>query len=225
MILKPIRLATLYFALLLIPENGTAQESAKPQKINGIVRSKTSTIYFEDFGFENNRFKGDIRSNISGSKYIFHLKNGQEELEGEIIDKLSKFSVDLKYKGNKIQGQINRSTNHTKDKWDIHVFEHNLSGTVVHNAMKTVDTYNLGYDNRKITGTIHKKMNTLVYDLLFDKKKISGTMSYNASTVKHTYNLKAEELAEDEFIVFLFIESIKLMNERIAEIDDFQGNE
>ncbi len=46
-------------------------------------------------------------------------------------------------------------------------------------------------------------------------------MAYNISTVKHTYSLQAEELTEDEFVVFLFIESIKLMNERIAEIDDF----
>ena len=219
MTLKTLGIVALYFCLVLIPESATAQE------INGIVKSKTSTIHFEGFGFENTRFDGEIHSNLAGSKYIFDLKNEQDVLEGEIIDKLSKFNVDLNYKGKKIGGQIKRSTNHTKDEWDIQFFEHNLSGTVVHNAMQTRDTYHLSYDNRKITGTIYKKLNTLVYDLLLDNKKITGSMSFNVTTVKHTYSLKAEELTEDEFVVFLFIESIKLINERIAEIDDFQAND
>ena len=90
--------------------------------------------------------------------------------------------------------------------------------------MNTVDTYDLSYGNRKIEGTIRKKINTLVYDLMFNKKKVSGTMSFNATTVKHTYNLTAEELTEDEFVVLLFIESIKLINERIDDIDNFQDN-
>jgi hypothetical protein len=219
MTLKTLGIVALYFCSVLIPKSATAQV------INGIVKSKTSTIYFEDFGFENTRFDGKIHSNLSGSKYTIHLKNEQDILEGEIIDKHSKFSVDLNYKGNKIKGEIKRSTNHKKDEWGLQFFEHNLSGTVVHNAMKTVDTYDLSYDNRKITGTIRKKMNTLVYDLLLDKKKVTGSMSLNVTTVKHTYSLKAEELTEDEFVVLLFIESIKLMNERIADIDDFQGND
>jgi len=203
----------------MISEKGIAQE------INGIVKSKTANTYFDNWGFDSIRFNGEINSNIAGSKYTIHLKNGEEELQGTITDKFSKFKVDLKYKNKPIQGQIKRSTNHTKDEWDIQIFSEKLSGTVVHNSMKTVDTYNLSYGDKNITGSIHKKLNTLVYDLLFGAKKISGSMSYNASTVKHTYSLNAEELTEDEFVVLLFIESIKLINERITEIDEFQGNE
>ena len=216
--LKILILAIFHFTLFIIPEIGVAQE------INGIVKSKTSTIYFEDFGLENIFFNGEIHSNISGSKYTVNLKNDQEEFEGIITDKLSKFNVDLNFKSNKIEGQIKRSTNHTKDEWDIQFFGQNLSGTVIHNAMNTVDTYDLSYGNSKIEGTIRKKINTLVYDLMFNKKKVSGTMSLNATAVKHTYNLTAEELTEDEFVVLLFIESIKLINERIDDIDNFQDN-
>lgn len=50
-------------------------------------------------------------------------------------------------------------------------------------------------------------------------------MSLNATTVKNTYKLTKEELTEEGFFVFLFIESIKLINERINDIDDFQDNE
>ena len=49
-------------------------------------------------------------------------------------------------------------------------------------------------------------------------------MAYNISTVKHTYDLMAEDLTEDEFMVFFFIESINLFNERVDEIDEFQDN-
>lgn len=218
MILKTLGIVALYFSLLLIPESGTAQE------INGIVRSETSTIYFEGFGFESTRFDGEIHSNISGSKYTIHLKNDQDVLEGEIKDKWVKFIVDLQFKDHEIKGEINENLNGTKDTWDLQFLEHKLTGTVSHNLVGTTDTYDLSYDNRKITGKIHEKLNSIEYDLLFDKKKILGSMAYNISTVKHTYSLKAEELTEDEFLVLLFIESIKLMNERIAEIDDFQGN-
>ena len=216
---KNLGLTILCFALLIIPAIGVSQG------INGIVKSKTSTIYFEDFGLENILFNGEIHSNISGSKYTVNLKNDQKEFEGLITDKLSKFNVKLKFKGNKIEGEIKRSTNHTKDEWDIQFFGQNLRGTVIHNAMNTMDTYDLSYGNGKIEGTIGKKINTLVYDLMFNRKKVSGTMSLNATTVKHTYKLTAEELTEEEFLVFLFIESIKLINERIDDIDDFQGNE
>ncbi len=219
MTIKKLGIGALYFCLVLIPGSGAAQE------INGIVKSKTSTIYFEDFGFENTRFDGEIHSNISGSKYTIHLKNEQDVLEGEIIDKLSKFSVDLNYKGNEIKGEIKENLTGTKDTWDLQFLEHKLIGTVSHSLVGTTDTYNLSYNNRKITGKIHEKLNSIVYELLFDTKKISGSMAYNISTVKHTYSLQAEELTEDEFVVFLFIESIKLMNERIAEIDDFQDND
>lgn len=217
--IKILGLSILHLALLIIPEIGAAQE------INGIVKSKTSTIYFEDFGSEKISFNGEIHSNISGSEYILNLKNDDEEFKGVITDKLSRFNVDLNYKSNKIEGQIIRSTNHTKDEWDIQFFGQNLNGTVVHNAMNTVDTYDLNYGNRKIEGTISKKINTLDYDLMFNEKKISGNMSLNVTTVKHSYNLVAEELTEDEFVVLLFIESIKLINERADDIDDFQGNE
>lgn len=60
---------------------------------------------------------------------------------------------------------------------------------------------------------------------MFNKKKASGAMSLNATTVKNTYKLTTEELTEEVFFVFLFIESIKLINERINDIDDFQDNE
>jgi len=209
----------LYVAILIIPAIGIAQG------ISGIVKSKTSTIYFEDFGLENSLFNGEIHSNLSGSKYTVNLKNDQKGLEGIITDKLSKFNVDLKFNNNKIEGQIKRSTNHTKDQWDIQFFGKHLRGTVVHNAMNTTDTYDLSYENGKIVGTISKHMNTLVYDLTFNKKKVSGTMSRNATAVKHTYNLTTEALTEEEFVVLLFIESIKLINERIDDIDDFQDNE
>ena len=217
--LKTLGFAALCFCLLLTPEKGTAQE------ITGTVRANNSTINFEEFGSENKRFNGEIRSNLLGSKYTFHLKNGQEELEGEIMDKLSQFNVDLTYKGNTIEGQIKQSPNNTKDEWDIQFLGHKLTGRVVHNAMGTADTYDLSYNNKKITGKIHKNINTLAYDLQFGEKKVSGKMSYNISTVKHTYNLKAEELTDDEFLVLVFIESIKLMNELITDIEEFQSND
>tara|TARA_B100000809_G_C14971972_1_gene471278 strand:- start:244 stop:903 length:660 start_codon:yes stop_codon:yes gene_type:complete len=215
--LKTLSIVAFYFFLMLIPESGTAQE------INGIVKSKTSTIYFEGFGFENTLFNGEIHSNISGLKYTIHLKNEQDVLEGEVLDKLSKFSVDLNYKGKEIKGEIHKNLTGTKDTWDLQFLEHKLTGTVIYNLVGTTCTYNLSYDNIKITGEIHEKLNSIEYDLLFDTKKITGSMTTNFTGVKHTYRLEAEELSEDEFVVFLFIESIKLMNERIAEIDDFQN--
>lgn len=216
--LKIFGLITLLLCLLVLPNNGVAQE------INGIVKSKTSTIFFEGFGIDNMRFSGEIHSNIPGTKYMVNLAYDQEKFEGVITDKLSKFNVDLSYKNNKIEGEIKRSPNHTKDYWAIQLFEKNLNGTVIHNAMNTVDTYNLSYGNEKIEGTIHKKMNTLVYDLMINQKKVSGSMSFNATSVIHTYNLTAGGLSEDEFMVLFFIESIKLLNEHIHDIDDFQGN-
>lgn len=153
---KKIGLTILCFSLLLIPAIG------KSQGINGIVKSKTSTINFEYFGLENNLFNGEIHSNISGSKYTVNLKNDQKEFEGAITDKFSKFNVNLKFKGNNIEGEINRSTNHTKDEWDIQFFGQNLRGTVIHNTMNTMETYDLSYGNGKIEGTIGKKINTLV---------------------------------------------------------------
>lgn len=189
------------------------------------MKSKTSTFYFQGFGFENTRFDGEIHSNISGSKYTIHLKNEQNVLEGEAKDKSLKFIVDLRFKGYEIKGEINKSLTETKDTWDFQFLEYKLTGTVSHNLAGTTNTYNLSYGDRKITGKIHEKLNSIMYELLFDTKKISGSMTYNISTVKHTYNLQAEELTEDEFVVFLFIESMKLINERIAEIDDFQDND
>lgn len=219
MALKTLGIAVLYFFLLLIPEIGTAQE------INGIVKSKTSTIHFEGFGFENTRFDGEIHSNISGSKYKVHLKNKQDVLEGEIIDKFSKFNVDLNYKGKKIKGQIHENLAETKDTWDLQFLEHKLTGTVSHDLSGTTDTYNLSYNNGEISGTIHEKLNnTFTYNLLINKKMITGNMSLNITSVKHTYKLKSEKLTEDEFVVLLFIETIKLINERIDDVDDFQRN-
>lgn len=218
-ILKTIALAIVHFTLFVIPRIGIAQE------ITGTVKSKSSTIYFEDFGLEKNIFNGKIHSNLTGSKYTISLNNEKEEFEGVITNKFSTFGVNLSYKNKKIEGQIKKSTNHTKSEWDIDFFGKDLNGTVVHNAMNTADTYNLSYENKKITGTIQKKMNTLVYDLTLDKRKISGIMSLNATSVKHSYSLMTEQLTEDELILVLFIESIKLMNERIDDIDKFQGND
>jgi hypothetical protein len=217
--LKTLKLAVLYFALLLIPKNTAAQE------ITGTVRSKSSTIYFEDFGTETIRFNGEIRSNLSGSKYTVRLKNGKNELEGEITDKLSKINVNLSYKGKKIEGEIKRSTNNTKDQWDIEFLGHSLEGIVVYNAMGTASTYDFKYDANTVSGKIHKNLNTLVYDLALSEKKVSGKMSYNVSAVKHTYSLSAEDLSEDDIVLLLFMESNKLINEHIADIDDFQGND
>ena len=219
MILKIIGLTIVHFALLVIPRIGLAQE------INGTVKSKSSTISFEDFGLKNKLFNGDIHSNLTGSKYTITLSREQEKLEGIITNKFSSFGVKLSYDNKKIDGQIKRSTNHTRDDWDIDFFGNKLNGTVVHNAKNTADTYNLRYGTIKLTGTIHKKMNTLVYDLILNKKKITGIMSLNATAVKHSYSLMTEELTDDEYILFIFIESIKLMNERIDDIDDFQGND
>lgn len=214
--LKILGLVILHLSLLIVPEIGEAQQ------INGTVRSKSSTIYFEDFGFESFHFNGEIESNFTGSKYTFLLKNGDQELKGEISDKLSKFGVNLSYKNKNIEGQIKRNPNHTADHWDVQFFGQKLSGTVGHNMANTKDTYDLIYGDKPIVGKIYLKLNSLVYDLQFGQKNISGTMAYNVSTVKHTYNLIAEDLTEDEFMVLVFIESIKLMNEHIDEIDDFQ---
>jgi hypothetical protein len=217
--IKIIGLAIVYFAILVIPRIGLAQE------INGTVKSKSSTISFEDFGSAGHIFNGEIHSNLTGSKYTINLSSEQEKLEGIITNKFSSFGVKLSYKNRNIDGQIKRSTNHTRDDWDIDFFGNKLNGTVVHNAMNKADTYNLSYGTIKLTGTIHKKMNTLVYDLMLNKKKITGIMSLNATAVKHSYSLMTEQLTDDEYILFLFIESIKLMNERIDDIDDFQGND
>lgn len=216
--LKTLSLISILTILLAMSEVGIAQE------INGLVKSKSSTIYFEGFGSDKLSFDGEIHSNLTGSTYKVDLKNGTDELEGEISDKFSKFTVDLDYKNQQIEGTIKRSPNGTKDEWDIDFFDQNLSGTVTHNAMKTVDTYKLSYGNQELSGTIGKKMGTLAYDLSLGNKKIGGSMAYGVSTTKHSYNLKAENLSEDEFMLLLFVETIKLLNEQIDDIDEFQGN-
>lgn len=208
----------LYFTLLLLPFIGNAQD------ISGIVNSKTSTIFFEDFAYNDTHFNGEIHSNIAGSKYTVKLKNGQESLEGVITDKFAKFKLNLSYKGNIISGEIKQSTNDTKDRWDVLFMGKSLNGTVYYNPLKTVSTYELNYGESKIEGTISQHMNKLVYDLRFDAKKLTGSMSYNVSTVKHTYELNTEDLSEDEFLVFFLIESIKLLNEHINDIEEFQEN-
>ncbi|WP_075603708.1 hypothetical protein [Saccharicrinis aurantiacus] len=195
------------------------------QQIHGIVKSKTSTIHFEEFSYGENQLQGDIHSNLSGTKYTVNMHNGSKKLEGVIKDKYAKFSVDLSYNDSKIEGEIKRSTNGTKDVWDVNVLNKKLSGKVVHNALKTVDTYQLTYGNKNISGRTYKELNKHVYELQFGEKTIIGDMAYNVTTVKHTYNLKGDGLTDDEFIVFVFIESIKLINERIAEIEEFQGEE
>ena len=144
-------LAIVYFAILVIPRTGLAQE------INGTVKSKSSTISFEDFGLKGNLFNGEIHSNLTGSKYTINLSSKKEKLEGIITNKFSSFGVNLTYQNKKIDGQIKRSTNDTSNEWDLDFFGNNLNGTVVHNAMNTANTYNLSYGTIKLTGRIHKR--------------------------------------------------------------------
>lgn len=218
MIQKTTGALILYLTLLLLPSIGTAQD------ISGIVKSKTSTIFFEDFAYKDSHFNGEIHSNIAGAEYTVKLKNGQESLEGVITDRFAKFKLNLSYKGNIISGEIKQSTNDTKDRWDVQLMGESLNGMVFYNPLKTVSTYELNYGESKIEGTISQHMNKLVYDLRFNAKKINGSMSYNVSSVKHTYELSTENLSEDEFLVFVLIESIKLLNEHINDIEEFQEN-
>ena len=66
---KIIGLAIVYFAILVIPRIGLAQE------INGTVKSKSSTIAFEDFGSAGHIFNGEIHSNLTGSKYTINVSS------------------------------------------------------------------------------------------------------------------------------------------------------
>lgn len=216
--MKQLKFATFVIGMFLSTGFGIAQD------ITGIVKSKSSTINFEDFGYDQHRFSGEIKSNLSGSKYSIMLKSEAEILEGNMMDKLSNFELDLNYKDDKIEGLIKRSLSGVKDEWDINFLNKKLSGLVNHNAAYTVDTYDLTYGTVEIRGTIKRKVNTLVYDLLFDNKKVTGTMALNVTSVKHTYKLQADTLTEDEFAVLLLIESINLIKERIEDIDDFQNS-
>ena len=198
-----------------------SMEGAYAQHITGLVKSKSSTIYFEDFGTEIKRFDGQIKSNFVGSKYSIQMTDGKENFSGEIKEKFSKFVIDIKYGDKIIKGEIELSPNHTVDEWDIEIFGKKLSGTVDHNIMNTEDFYELIYDGQKISGSIFLRLNHLVYDLKFGKNNISGKMAYNISTVKHKYELNIDGLTEEEFEVLFFIECIKLLNEFVDENEDF----
>ncbi|WP_152286015.1 hypothetical protein [Flavicella marina] len=216
--MKYLRSVWVVIFILLVSEKLSSQE------ITGIVNTKTTTIHFEDFGYGDARFNGEIHSNFTGSKYTVNLKSDSGELSGIIKDKFSKFHVDLKSPFGKIEGKIDRAPNHTNDLWDIQVQGKKLVGKVTHNMMGTEDTYELNFDNKKITGSVHSKGTGLAYDLMFGEKKITGKMKYNVSTVKHTYSLSGTDLTPEEFNTFLFIECVKLINEYINDIDEFQNN-
>ena len=214
-----IRLKTFYFSVLFmcfLSTVGIAQE------IGGVIKLKSSTIFFDNFGFNDFNFTGEIHSNLSGSKYTVQLKSNNDTFEGLITDKFSKLHIDLTYKNTVVKGVIDMSTNGTKDTWDVLIDEKRLSGVVKHNALGTADTYELQFENRKLSGEIFKNLNSLVYDLMFGESDISGVMKYNISTVKHTYDLKAENLSKEDFVVVLFVEIIKLINEHITEVEEFQ---
>lgn len=207
------------FSFILLPFIG------KAQKISGVVKSKSTTISFDDFGFDDFSFHGDVHSNLVGSKYTLDLKSNDAYFKGLITDKLSKFIVEIDTKLGKIEGEIDRAPNGTKDYWELLVFGKQLNGTVVHNMMGTKDTYHLIYDAANIEGAITKDWGALAYDLKIGAKKITGKMKYNISTVKHSYSLTADQITKEEFLVLFFIEVIKLINEQISEIDEFQGND
>lgn len=212
----------LYSFLLSLFLLGTGNLSA--QTISGIVLAKSPTIKFEDVGSENQKVNGEIKSNITGSKYTLSLTVGGQKVTGEIKDKLSKFLMEVKVGDHQITGEIDRAPNHTLDTWDVDFMGEKITGKVQHNMMNSKNSYELQYEKQPISGNIKDHLNGLNYELNFLGNPITGEMTYNVTTVKHTYNLTTSTLSEEEFILWWFIESIKLLHEHVDEVDEFQNN-
>ena len=123
-----------------------------------------------------------------------------------------------------ITGEVDRAPNHTSDTWYVAFMGKKITGEVIHNMMNSKNTYKLQYGDQPITGTIGDRLNTLEYKMNFLGNPITGPMTYNVTTVKHTYNLNTSALSKEGFVLWWFIESIKLIHEYVDEVDEFQNN-
>ncbi|UTW66305.1 hypothetical protein KFE94_16890 [bacterium SCSIO 12643] len=192
--------------------------------LTGTLNSKTTSIVFENVMYDGKPVSGTIKPNIAVSKYHIDISGKTNQLSGVVYIRDYKRALDLSYGGQSIKGEIKQAVASGARKWNVEFLNETIQGAVVYNAAGTKATFDLSSRSYNVSGQIKRKVGAVIYNLTINEKSVKGVIKEGV-VGKEYYNLVLDHLSENELVLFFTIESMRVIEEDLESIEDFQNGD
>lgn len=213
-------------SFFLIPYTSVAQDTSQVSidsiNLTGITKSKATAMVFESIIYNGVPVKGILKPNALGSKYHLDIEGNGKSMTGLIYTKEFKRVLDLSFQEKAITGEIKLPVAGSAHKWNVNFLNDQITGAVVYNLAETKATFDLTSKEYKVTGQIKEKVSSVTYNLKINGKSVKGVIKQAPN--KQKYSLVLDHLNENELALFFLIESIRMIDEDIEDVEDFQNN-
>lgn len=212
------------FVSIITWAQDTISVHADSVMLTGDLNSKATSIVFENVMYNGKPVAGIIKPNIAVSKYHIDISGKAQQLSGLVYIRANKRALALSYGDQTIKGEIKHPLANDTHKWDVEFLNETIQGMVTHNVVGTRATFELSSDSYKVSGQIKRKVGAVIYNLKINEKSVKGVIKENV-VGKERYTLVLDHLTENELALFFVIESMRIIEEDLESIEDFQKDD
>lgn len=227
------KLIFLIFIFFLFITNVFADETEDKKKepqteyMTGTINIKFSKYWYINMTYNDKIIEGKFDKRVPMSlpknRYVIEIRIGDKMYKGSIYRKSPLFG--------KTSYEIDILCDKTKFTGDITAFykkvfkEHKIEciygdsffeGLITYGRKNDEANISIKYDNNKINGyTVMKDRSNRIIDYIINDKKIFGTVTIDRTVDE--YNIKVQELTDDELFFFLFLEVFFKIDKRAED--------
>ncbi|MGB1003540.1 MAG: hypothetical protein ACPGVC_04885 [Salibacteraceae bacterium] len=213
--MRILRIAIILVIAMSLSKAGFTQETndknSNSETLQGVAKTGSIKMTFTDITYKGLKVEGSLKPNVTMTKYTLDFHGEGFELSGEVLVKELKRVLHLNYNGQEITGEIKHPAlgihNHP---WNVNFLGSELKGAVSFNATYNKATFDVASEYYKIAGFIKDKDLSIDYGLTINNKSINGVIKRKLIE-KIEYNLELDHLIQEEFGLFLLIETIRLI--------------
>jgi hypothetical protein len=202
----------------------TGQENSNVQKniLSGNIK-KTPVSWIINLKYKDKDITGEFKEisnvNINAANFAILLNIFDDNYNGTInYSKLATngkiYNIELLNNKNIFKGSISTSYDdaYRKDIFGLVDGQKNISGNIMYSRKNYDENINLKLGDESVAGSIlNKSVYLQNYSLKFDDKQISGII--NNKRPYYNFSFIADELNEEEILIFLYVEIHHLIDE------------
>ena len=221
-------IATLILLISLLnifsEESEAKKDNGKMGYLTGTIDIKFSKYWHIDMTYNDKIVKGEFNKrvalNLPKNRYIVEIRIGDKMYKGSIYRKSplfgkNSYEIDILCYKTKLEGEI---TAYYKKVYKQHKIECILGnsffeGDIIYGRKNEEANISIKNEDNKLNGfTVLQDRKTRIIDYVFNDKKIFGTIAIERTFDE--YNIKAEDLTDDELFFFLFLETFFKIDKR-----------
>ena len=226
-VLLIVLLFFLFLTNIFTDESEKKIEGDQTGHITGTINLKFTRYWYIDMTYNDKIIQGEFSKkvglNLPKNRYSVEIRIGDKMYKGSIFRKSpvfgkSSYEIDILCYKTKLEGEI---TTFYKKVFKQHKIECILGdsffeGLITYGRKNDEAKISIKNENFKIDGyTLMKDRKNRVIDYLINDKKIFGTVAIDRTIDE--YNIKTEDLTDDELFFFLFLETFFKIDKRAEE--------